>query len=256
MMHYYLMIVAAVLVYMTLWYNVSLLLKRSDVADIAWGLGFIFVAWFAYLSTNTSPGKLAILVNILVTVWGLRLAVHIFLRNKGKTEDKRYIEMRQKWGKWAALRTYTNVFLGQGALLILIATPVILVNHSASPTLSWQGVGLGIWLIGFFFEAVGDWQLSRFIKNPANKGKLMTFGLWKYTRHPNYFGEVTQWWGIFILTCTQFTALWSIIGPLTITILILKVSGIPLLERKMKDNPEFAAYAQKTSIFVPMPPRK
>jgi len=256
MMHYYVSIVLAMLVYMTVWYGVSRALKRSDVADIAWGLGFIFVAWYACATAPTQLDSLALVVNILVTIWGLRLATHIFLRNKGKTEDKRYIEMRQKWGKWVAVRTYTNVFLAQGALLVLIATPVLLANYSGHHTVSWQWLGVAIWLVGFFFEALGDWQLSRFIKNPQHKGHLMTSGLWKYTRHPNYFGEVTQWWGIFVLMCTNSMALWGIIGPLTTTILILKVSGVPLLENKMKANPEFSDYAQKTSMFVPLPPKK
>ncbi len=243
-----------VLIYMSTWFVVSVALKRSDVADTAWGLGFVIVAWGAYMLADT-PSGVALAINILVTIWGLRLSTHIFLRNRHKTEDRRYAEMRAKWGKGVFIRTYTNVFLAQGLLLLLISTPVILANGLTQSTGAWQYFGFVIWTVGFFFESIGDWQLTRFIQNPINKGKIMTTGLWRYTRHPNYFGEVTQWWGIFILSLSGLSATAGIIGPAVITVLILKISGIPLLERKMQDNPAFAAYAAKTSMFVPRPPR-
>ncbi|HEX8762531.1 MAG TPA: DUF1295 domain-containing protein [Candidatus Saccharimonadales bacterium] len=244
------------LLYMTLWFGISVIQKRSDVADIAWGLGFVLIAWSAYYLVQ-APGWLAPFINILVTIWGLRLSIHIYLRNRHKTEDKRYTEMRAKWGGSMYLQSYIRIFLGQGILLLLISTPVILANliesHEIMPR---QYIGIAIWLIGFLFESIGDWQLSRFMRNPANKGKLMTTGLWRYTRHPNYFGEVIQWWGIWFTTLVLPEFLIGVIGPATITILILKVSGIPLLETKMKANPQFAEYAQKTSEFWPLPPRR
>ncbi len=257
MIGYYLTITLAVLLYMTIWYGISQALRRSDVADIAWGLGFGVVAWVAYLIGNpdTIP---AIAINLLVTVWGVRLAVHIYLRNQGKPEDKRYVEMRQKWGSNAGWRTYLQVFLGQGLLMLLIATPVILANHIHAKDVivtPWQLLGLIIWVVGFVFEVVGDYQLRQFIVSPSSKGHLMTKGLWSYTRHPNYFGEVSQWWGIFLMSLVNRPALIGVIGPITITYLILKVSGIPLLERKMKNHPEFAAYAKHTSVFFPRKPR-
>lgn len=231
-------------------------MRRSDVADIAWGLGFAVAAWAAY-ALKTPAGNLAPIINILVTIWGIRLATHIFLRNRGRPEDKRYVEMRKKWGGNAALLTYVRVFLGQGALLLLIATPVLFANYQGNTAVApWQVAGVGIWLVGFFFETTGDWQLKQFIRNPANRGRLMTKGLWRYTRHPNYFGEVTQWWGIWLISLGSIPALIGIVGPLTITFLILKVSGIPLLEASMRSNPEFETYAQRTSKFLPLPPRR
>ncbi len=243
----------SVVLYMTVWFVISIALKRSDVADTAWGLGFIVVAWGAYVLAH-SPGGVALLINILVTIWGLRLSIHIFLRNRHKTEDRRYAEMRAKWGKAVIIRTYVSVFLTQGLLLLLISTPLILANGLEQSEHLWQYLGLIIWVVGFIFETVGDWQLTCFIQDPANKGKLMTTGLWHYTRHPNYFGEVTQWWGIFVLSLGSWPAYLGILGPVVITVLILKISGIPLLERKMQENPAFAAYAAKTSKFIPLPP--
>lgn len=241
---------------MTLWYVISRLLKRSDVADIAWGLGFATMAWTAYV-LGSSDSTLTLVINTLVTVWGVRLATHIYLRNRGRPEDKRYVEMRKKWGNNAAFLTYLRVFLSQGALLLLIATPVLFANYQDMASAAvWQLIGIGIWGIGFFFEIVGDWQLKHFIRNPENRGQLMTQGLWRYTRHPNYFGEVTQWWGIWLISLGSRPALIGIIGPLTISFLILKVSGVPLLEASMRSNPQFEAYAKRTSVFFPLPPRK
>lgn len=256
-MSYYLILIAAVLAYMTIWYGASQALRRSDVADIAWGLGFAVIAWAAFFTGNPDTVP-SIAINTLVTLWGIRLAAHIYLRNRDKPEDKRYVEMREKWGDSAGWRTYVQVFLGQGLLMLFIAAPVIVANqfHAKDVIVTpWQVLGVIIWLTGFIFEVVGDYQLRQFIQNPANKGHLMTKGLWKYTRHPNYFGEVTQWWGIFLMTLANWPAFLGIIGPVTITILILKVSGVPLLERKMRYHPEFAAYAKRTSVFFPKKPR-
>lgn len=253
-----LLIIAAVFVYMTAWFAASLVVKRNDIADTAWGLGFAVVAWTAYL-LGKPEGWPPLFINVLISIWGLRLAMHIYRRNRGKKEDSRYVEMRMKWGNSAALQSYVRIFLAQGLLLLFIAIPVIAVNTLDMPAHSlyvWQYLGIGIWAIGFFFEAVGDFQLSQFIKDPTHKGQLMRQGLWRYTRHPNYFGEVTQWWGIFLISLGSTASLIGIAGPIVITTLILKISGIPLLEKKMKTNPEFAEYAKHTSVFLPLPRRK
>ncbi len=255
-MNYYLLLLAILWCYMTLWFLVSLLKKRNDVADIAWGLGFVLLAWFAFYLVETSQAR-QLLVNILVTVWGARLAAHIYFRNRGKKEDYRYKEWRAKWGKWFYLRSYFQVYLLQGALLYLIVFPVLTVHRNPGGPLGLlDAVGALIWLIGFLFESVGDLQLSAFIKNSANKGKLISEGLWKYTRHPNYFGEVAQWWGIWIIAISAPYWFLSVVGPLTITILIVKVSGIPMLEKKLSKHPDFEEYKEKTSIFFPLPPKK
>ena len=240
---------------MSLWFVVSVLKKRNDVADVAWGLGFAIMAWSAYFLAG-SAGIRGLLVCILVSLWGVRLAWHIHARNKGRAEDYRYVAWRKEWGKWFYLRSYLQVYLLQGALLFLIVTPVLLINDSSATTLGVLDiVGVLIWLVGFYFEAVGDAQLAKFIKKPINKGKLMQGGLWAYTRHPNYFGEVTEWWGLWIIALAVPGGWIGVIGPLTITYLILKVSGIPMLERKMELHPDFTAYRERVSVLVPLPPK-
>ena len=241
---------------MSLWFVVSLLKKRNDVADVAWGLGFVLMVWVSFVLSDDS-GIRGLVVGTLVSIWGVRLAWHIHGRNKGKAEDYRYLAWRKEWGKWFYIRSYFQVYLLQGAFLFLIVLPVLLINKNRGGDLGLlDALGVLVWLVGFFFETVGDAQLARFIKNPANKGKLMQDGLWRYTRHPNYFGEVTQWWGLWLIALAVPYGALGIIGPITITFLILKVSGIPMLEKKMEENPEFAEYKKRTSVFIPLLPRK
>ncbi len=252
-MNYFITLAIVLFVYMTLWFVVSLIKKRNDVADIGWGLGFILLAWVSYY-ISPEPGLRGLIVSILISIWGLRLASHIYLRNKGKTEDYRYKAWREEWGKYFFIRSYLQVYLLQGFLLFLIVMPALLINNKPNEALDiYFYVGAIIWAIGFFFEAVGDMQLAKFLKDANNKGKLMQGGLWAYTRHPNYFGEVLGWWGIWIISIGASGAIVGLIGPLTITLLILKVSGIPMLERKMKEHPDFAEYSRKTSMFIPLP---
>jgi len=238
---------------MSFWFFVSVIKKRNDVADIAWGLGFVLLAWFSfYLSGYSFKG---LLVNFLVTIWGSRLAWHIYDRNKNKPEDLRYHQWRKTWKNFY-LRSFLQVFLLQGIFLFLISLPVMFINRSVMGDFGiLEIIGLFVWNIGFYFESVGDKQLKEFISNPANKGKLMDKGVWRYSRHPNYFGEVTQWWGIFFIALSIPGSIFTIIGPLTITILILFVSGIPLLEKKYAGRQDFEEYKKRTSIFIPLPPR-
>ncbi|MBP9728339.1 MAG: DUF1295 domain-containing protein [Candidatus Moranbacteria bacterium] len=263
-MIFFLTLALVLWVYMTVWFVVSIVKKRNDVADVAWGLGFVLLAWVGMLTSDTVSER-GMIVVLLVSIWGLRLAWHIGRRHRGKPEDYRYAKWRTDWGRWFLLRSYGQVYLLQGTLLFLVSTPVLLIVWSGGESLfSGTGyplrfldfVGLGIWGVGFLFESVGDRQLARFIGDEANKGKLMDRGLWRYTRHPNYFGEVTQWWGIWIMALGVPFGWVGIIGPLTITILILKVSGVPLLEQKMAEHPDFARYKKQTSLFFPWPPRK
>ncbi|MDI9347093.1 MAG: DUF1295 domain-containing protein [Methylacidiphilales bacterium] len=236
---------------MNLWFLVSLIKKRNDVADVAWGLGFVLMAWMSFF-LNGDSGARGLLAGILVSIWGLRLAWHIHARNKGKTEDYRYLAWRKEWGKWFYPRSYLQVYLLQGMFSFLIVMPVLIINNSAWSALGiFDVLGIAIWLIGFYFESMGDAQLARFIKNPENKGKLMRSGLWAYTRHPNYFGEVMQWWGLWLVALPVPNGWLGIIGPLTITFLILKVSGIPMLEKKMAEHPDFAEYKRRVSVFIP-----
>ena len=245
----------SVLLYMTGWFIAAQVRGRNDIADVAWGLGFILVAAVSLVAGDVySPRSLV--VSGLVLIWGLRLALHIHYRNRGRGEDPRYRKWREEWGQWFVLRSFLQVFMLQGLLLLLVAVPIIHVNTAAArPLGGLELIGLAVWLYGFCFEAVGDWQLLKFIRNPANKGKLMTSGLWRYTRHPNYFGEVTLWWGLWLMTLALPGGWLTIVGPLTITTLILKVSGIPMLERPYEGRADFQEYKRRTSAFFPLPPR-
>lgn len=252
-MNYLATLVFTMLAYMSFWFVLSLVRGRNDVADVAWGLGFVLLTWTSYFISSDS-GTRGLLLGILVTIWGVRLAWHIHRRNRGKAEDYRYLAWRQAWGKWFYVRSFFQVYILQGALLMVIATPIVIINAQAGNGLGlFDLLGTLVWITGFIFESVGDAQLARFIKNPANKGKLMQSGLWAYTRHPNYFGEIVQWWGIWLIAVSVPYGLIGIIGPITITFLIVKVSGIPLLEQKMAANPEFTEYRQKVSMLIPLP---
>jgi len=251
----FLLTAGAVLAYMTAWFVAAQLKGRNDIADVAWGPGFILAAAVSLVAGGHYASR-AMLVSLLVLFWGVRLALHIHARNRGKGEDPRYRQWREEWGRWFVLRSFLQVFMLQGVLLVLVAVPVIFVNASPPTPLRWLDVlGLLLWITGFIFEAVGDWQLLFFIRNPANKGKLMTSGLWRYTRHPNYFGEVTLWWGIWLMALAAPGGWFTIIGPLTITFLILKISGIPMLEKHYEGRADFEEYKRRTSPFFPLPPR-
>ncbi len=246
---------ASVIVYMTGWFIAAQIRGRNDIADVAWGLGFVLVAAVSLIAGHVFSAR-ALLVSNLVLIWGLRLALHIHSRNRGRGEDPRYRKWREEWGTKFVLRSFLQVFMLQGMLLLMVAIPIIFVNQAPPALLGWLDLlGLAIWLFGFGFEAVGDWQLLKFIRNPDKKGTLMTSGLWRYTRHPNYFGEVTLWWGIWLMTLGLPGGWLTIIGPLTVTILILKVSGIPMLEKPYEDRADFQEYKRRTSAFFPLPPK-
>lgn len=252
-MNHYLILALVVFSYMLFWFVVSIRIKRNDVADIAWGLGFVVVTWFSYFLSDQSPK--ALLVNVMVTIWGLRLSWHIFLRNKGKSEDFRYHQWRMEW-KHFYLRSFLQVFMLQGLFLFITVLPVIYINAQSAFRFHFlDGAGILIWLTGFYFESAGDYQLKQFKSKPENKGKIISTGLWRYTRHPNYFGEVVQWWGIFLMAVTLPGGWMTIAGPLTITHLVRYVSGVPMLERKYAGNPEFEEYKKRTSVFFPLPPK-
>lgn len=248
--------VLVIFCYMTTMFFIALIRKDNSIADIVWGLGFIVVA-LTILIINGEYAIRQLLVTTLVILWGMRLSVRIFIRNKGKGEDFRYRKWRQDWGKFWIIRSYIQVFIIQGLMMFLIAVPFIIINSVGGNGLYWLDVlGMMVWFVGFFFETIGDYQLDSFIKNPSNKGKILDTGLWRFSRHPNYFGEVVQWWGIFIVAIAVPEGWFGIIGPLTISILILKISGIPLLEKAMSENPAYQAYKEKTSVFFPLLPKK
>jgi len=247
---------AAVFIYMTAVFLLALRLKDNSIVDIAWGAGFVLVALLSFFGGGASTAR-HMLVTGLVAVWGTRLAVHIFLRKKGRGEDFRYAQWRRSWGKRFVLRSYFQVFFLQGVLLLLIAYPIIIISLSgASPLGIWDGLGSLVWVLGFVFEVVSDAQMERFRREPANKGRIIGTGLWRFSRHPNYFGEAAMWWGIFLIGLAVPRGWMGVLSPVLITVLLTKVSGVPLLEKKYAGNAEFAAYARRTSVFVPWFPKR
>lgn len=242
---------------MTIFFVLGTKKNNNSLVDIAWGLGFVLVA-LSLMTKNCFIAARELLVFALILAWGIRLALHIYLRNKGKGEDCRYKAMRENWGKHPLINAFFKVYMLQGLLMLLVAAPIIIVNadYAYRPLGFFDLAGFLLWALGFFFEAVGDWQLSKFIKDPANKGKIMTSGLWKFTRHPNYFGEVAMWWGLFLIALSSSFGYLALISPLTITFLLLKVSGIPMLEAKYAGNAEFEEYKKRTNAFFPWFPKK
>ncbi len=239
----------------TLWV-ISVILKNVSIVDMFWGMGFVIVNTFYFLNTETTLSK--IILFILVTLWGLRLSIYLAWRNIGKPEDFRYQEFRKKYGDknywWIS---YFQTFLLQGILMGIISLPLLGVNlYATSKSLTvLDYLGIVIWIIGFVFEAGGDMQLVRFKKDKSNKGKVLDKGFWRYTRHPNYFGDAAVWWG-FGLLCLSVGSYWLVAGSVIMTLLIIKVSGVVLLEKTLKDQkPEYRDYIQKTSSFLPWFPK-
>ncbi len=241
--------------YVSLWFVVSLLIKRNDIADIAWGPGFVAIVIFLFLTQT--PTLQSGIVYIFTVIWGIRLAFHIGLRSKGKPEDFRYKKWREAWGKYFVLRSYLQVYLLQGFFMWIISAPIIVVSMTKNQEITpFILVGSIIWLVGFVFESIGDYQLMLFRKHKQNKSDIMQTGLWKYSRHPNYFGEVLVWCGIFIIVLPLPFGIWAVISPITISYLLLYVSGIPMLEVKYNNNQAFQKYKQRTSAFPPMIPKR
>lgn len=246
----YYTLVLTVILYMTAWFVLAVMLKRRDVVDSAWGLGFIVVALTAYAMRNTDQVTTHLAL-ALVALWGVRLFISITLRNWGKNEDYRYKQLGELGTAKFWLRTYLSVFLLQGALMIAISTPVIAIMASQNQ-IDTQMYRLGalVWMFGIAFEAIADVQLRKFLR--GGKKGVMNTGLWRYSRHPNYFGEITAWWGAAIVAFSV-GQWWGIIGSLIITILLTKVTGVPLLEKRFAKNKEYQAYAKETSILIPLP---
>ncbi|MCS6834699.1 MAG: DUF1295 domain-containing protein [Anaerolineae bacterium] len=247
------------LVCMVALWLLSLRLRDASIVDIFWGTGFLIVTLFYYLATMAqSRAERAALIVVLVAIWGLRLSLHIGARNWGRAEDYRYANWRRQAGAAWWWRSLFKVFLLQGALSWIISAPLLAGQFygADSPLGLLDGLAVLVWSVGFFFEAVGDWQLARFRANPANKGKLMDRGLWRYTRHPNYFGDAVQWWGFYLLSLAA-GAWWTVWSPVLMTYLLVSVSGVAMLEANLsKYKSGYADYVRRTSAFIPWPPKR
>ncbi len=242
---------------------ISIQIDDVSFVDSFWGGGMALLALVSWLRL-AEPGPLATLIMAMAVLWGTRLAIHLFRRWRREGEDPRYARMMRKpreQGRFA-IAALLKVFLGQAVLLFLVSSPAqagILAAGSEQPISGLALVGLAIWLVGAFFEWIGDWQLARFRADPVNKSAVMDSGLWRYTRHPNYFGDACAWWGIWIAAASAgwWVAAWTIIGPLFLTFTLTRWSGKPLLEAGLaKRRPGYADYVRRTSGFFPLPPKK
>ncbi|HVS63058.1 MAG TPA: DUF1295 domain-containing protein [Thermoanaerobaculia bacterium] len=236
----------------------SLLLHDASIADRFWGLGFVLVAAGVF-PVGAGSIERRVLLLALAGIWGLRLTWHITLRNWGEGEDVRYQKMRASWGSrfpWVSLFT---VFLLQGVLLWLVSLPLQVGQASTTPAeLTWlDAAGALLWVVGFGFETIGDAQLRAFKADPANRGEVMDRGLWRYTRHPNYFGDALLWWGIFLVASQTEHGPWTVVSPLIMTFLLTRISGVPMLERHLRRTRQgYDEYCRRTSVFFPLPPKK
>jgi steroid 5-alpha reductase family enzyme len=255
-MNLFLLAALVLFCFMTLVFMLALKLEDNSIVDVAYGIGFLLVGWAAFIGYAEAQARQLLLL-ALVSIWGLRLAAHIGLRKlKENGEDPRYAQWRESWGETFVWRSFLQIFMLQGAVIYLVALPLLLVMHDSGAPLGWLDlIGVLIWTFGFVYEAVGDWQLKQFKSNPENRGRIMRYGLWRTTRHPNYFGEATLWWGIFLIALGAPLGWLAIISPVLIDFLLLKVSGIPMLEERYADNPEFQEYKKHTNALFPWFPK-
>jgi len=243
---------------MALLWVLSLLLRNSSIVDPFWGTGFVIVNWLYFALTPDGFPARKWLVAVLVTIWGLRLSAYLLWRNWGKGEDFRYRKWREEEGSQWWWKSFFKVFVLQGLLLWIISAPLLAaqIGSQAARLTILDWIALPLWAIGFFFESVGDLQLARFRANPANKGRVLDGGVWRYTRHPNYFGDSAQWWAYYLFASAA-GGFWTIFSPILMTALLLRVSGVALLEKTLATTkPAYREYVQSTSAFIPWFPRK
>lgn len=270
-MELYLTNLLVVVALMVVVWLASLALRDASIVDPVWGLAFVVIAWSTLIQlggvgggaegaadgdpAGTGLGPRAMLIVALVTVWGLRLAIYLGWRKAGMGEDYRYVRMRERFGPGFPWISLVVVFLFQAGLAWIVSLPIQAGQAAMAPLGPLDVVGVGLWAVGLAFETVGDIQLTRFKRDPANAGRVLDRGLWRYTRHPNYFGDFCVWWGLFLIAASA-GAWWTVVGSLLMSVLLLRVSGVALLERTIVERrPGYAAYVRRTSAFFPRPPR-
>lgn len=246
---------AALLALATLAWAVSVAKRDVSIVDTVWSLMFVLAA-FTYAATVSTPGARTSLVLALVSLWGLRLAGYITWRNWGEGEDRRYRAIRARNEPRFAFKSLYLVFWLQAGLAWVISLPLLAAVAAPAPLALLDYVGVALWLVGLAFESVGDLQLARFKRDPANRGKVMDRGLWRYTRHPNYFGDFCIWWGFYLIALSA-GGWWSVVSPVVMSVLLLKVSGVTLLEQDIGERrPGYDDYAARTNAFFPGPVRE
>jgi steroid 5-alpha reductase family enzyme len=241
--------ITLVIAYLAIMTIITYLKNDNSIANFTWGGGCLLIALYTFFVKGLYLPRQLIITSLIV-LWAGRLITYLSIRYTGK--DPRFKGWNKQQGPTAFMRTFGYIFFLQGPLLLVMAYPIYLINNSTTSGLTaLDMVGICLWIIGFFFESVGDYQLHTFLKNPENKGKVMRYGLWRYTRHPNYFGEVVMWWSIYLITLSVPGGWTAFITPITITVLLLFITGIPWTEQVLENNPEFQEYKKHTSIFFP-----
>jgi steroid 5-alpha reductase family enzyme len=241
--------------YMVVLWLLSLPLRDVSIVDLGWGVGFVIVGWIAFALGDGADGR-RLLLAVLVSAWGLRLAGYLLIRKRSTPgEDPRYTAIRQRRGSSFPLTSVGVVFLFQGALIWVVSLPVQAAAPQPTQLGPLDGIGAALWAIGLFFEVVGDVQLWQFKRDPANRGRVLDQGLWHWTRHPNYFGDMLVWWGIFLVGLAAGHTWWTVVSPLVMSTLLVRVSGKRLLEAHLGGRPGYADYMSRTSGLVPLPPR-
>lgn len=250
---------SVLLTVVTLLWIFSLLLRDASIIDIFWGPGFSVIVWLETLLSG--PGTaLQIGISILVTIWSMRLGIHLFLRNRGKGEDPRYKAMRSRHETGFWWKSLFIVFHLQALIMLVVSIPLqaAILNPHGDVSIPLIIVGLAVWIAGFLFETISDRQKMRFKADPKNRNRVLDEGLWRYSRHPNYFGDFLVWWGFYALSlAVDLNNWWTLLGPILMSYLLISVSGVKLLERSLKDSkPGYMDYLKKTSAFIPLPPRE
>lgn len=247
---------AVALAVIVLTFGVALWRGRYDTIDSAWGAGFAVIAVTGFATEPRGLGS-ALVVTALTAVWGLRLSVHIHLRNSAHGEDRRYREMHARARSRPALRMFVRVYLTQAVVMWFVSLPVVLAQHQPGSFGALSALGVAVWCVGFAFEVVGDEQLRRFKADPQNAGEVLDTGLWRYTRHPNYFGDACVWWGLYLIAAQHLPGALTALSPLLMTWLLARGSDKPITERHLRQaRPAYASYVARTSGFFPLPPKK
>lgn len=245
----------SVLAFMVVLFTAAQIMKDNSIVDIGWGMGFVIIAFSTFFY---EPGFDArqLLILVLVCAWGFRLAGYLLARARGQGEDFRYANFRKQWGRRAVVTAFFRVFMFQGAVMLIIAYPVIRIQASEGHGLDALAyIGLAVWIAGFLFQSIGDAQLRTFKKTRTSKEDVLKSGLWRYSRHPNYFGEAVMWWGIALIALPVPGGWLSLGSALLMNVLLLKVSGVPFLEKRYKENPAYQQYKRETNRFIPWFPK-
>lgn len=253
----YVINIGAIFLFMVTMFIIAQLIKDNSIVDIGWGLGFVIIAFVSYFASEGEHTLRQTIVLTLVSLWGIRLFLHLLIRSIGRGEDFRYANFRKQWGKNVRIIAFFRVFMMQGAIMLLLAYPIVLVNVADSSGFDiFAALGLIVWLIGFLFQSIGDYQLEHFKKRKKHKEEILKSGLWRYSRHPNYFGGAAMWWGIYLIVIGVTNGWTAFFSAAFINLLLLKVSGVPFLDKRYAGNEEYQIYKQETNLFIPWFPKK